>query len=219
MDAMPIPPPAPINDAMAALLARSRQVMNKLEDTAPAPKGRGQVAESYNNNYTDPIYNESDEREPVYEQFQTQQQPKYNQEYQQYEQPAQVLGPIDYDAEIVKNSKLPQNIKDLMIAHPIKQITSMAPQFTAEQISRITGQPIRENKPAQQQPQQRINENIQRPSNNSDMITLSKGDLKEMINEGIATFFKQVYDKTLTEETIKKTINVLIKEGKINVKK
>ena len=216
MDAMPILPPAPINDAMAALLARSRQVMSKLEDTAPTPKGRGQVAESYSNNYADPIYNESDEREPVYEQYQTQ-QPRYNQELQQYEQPTQVLGPIDYDAEIVRNSRLPQNIKDLMIAHPIKQITSMAPQFTAEQISKITGQPIRENKPQPQQ--QRVNENIQRPSNNPDMITLSKADLKEMINEGIATFFKQVYDKTLTEETIKKTINVLIKEGKINVKK
>lgn len=218
MDAMPILPPAPINDAMAALLARSRQVMSKLEDTAPVAKGRGQVAESYNNNYADPIYSESDEREPVYEQYQTQQQPRYNQEHQQYEQPTQVLGPIDYDAEIVRNSKLPQNIKDLMIAHPIKQITSMAPQFTAEQISKITGQPIRENRP-QQQPQQRINETAPRISNNPDMITLSKSDLKEMINEGIATFFKQVYDKTLTEETIKKTINVLIKEGKINVKK
>jgi hypothetical protein len=218
MDAMPILPPAPINDAMAALLARSRQVMTKLEDTAPTPKGRGQVSESYNNNYADPIYSESDEREPVYEQFQTQQQPRYNQEYQQYEQAAQVLGPIDYDAEIVRNSKLPQNIKDLMIAHPIKQ-ASMAPQFTAEQISRITGKPIQENRPQQQQPQQRINENMPRLSNNPDMITLSKSDLKEMINEGIATFFKQVYDKTLTEETIKKTINVLIKEGKINVKK
>lgn len=214
MDAMPILPPAPINDAMAALLARSRQVMTKLEDTAPIPKGRGQVAESYNNNYADPIYSESDEREPVYEQ---QQQPRYNQQYQQYEQPTEVLGPIDYDAQMVQNSRLPQNIKDLMIAHPIKQITSMSPQFTAEQISKITGQPIRENKPQPQQ--QRVNENIQRPSNNPDMITLSKADLKEMINEGIATFFKQVYDKTLTEETIKKTINVLIKEGKINVKK
>ena len=32
-------------------------------------------------------------------------------------------------------------------------------------------------------------------------------------------FFKQVYDKTLTEETIKKTINLLIKEGKITTKK
>jgi hypothetical protein len=211
MDAMPILPPAPINDAMAALLARSRQVMSKLEVTTPT--GRGQVAESYNHNYTDPTYSESDEREPVYEQFQTQQQPRYNQEHQQ---PTEVLGPIDYDAQMVQNSRLPQNIKDLMIAHPIKQITSMSPQFTAEQISKITGQPIRENKPQQQQ---RVNENIQRPSNNPDMITLSKSDLKEMINEGIATFFKQVYDKTLTEETIKKTINVLIKEGKINVKK
>jgi hypothetical protein len=51
------------------------------------------------------------------------------------------------------------------------------------------------------------------------MITISRSELKDMINEGISTFFKQVYDKTLTEETIKKTINVLIKEGKINVKK
>ena len=63
-----------------------------------------------------------------------------------------------------------------------------------------------------------ISENIQSPTN-SDMITISKADLKEMINEGISTFFKQVYDKTLTEETIKKTINLLIKEGKIGVKK
>jgi hypothetical protein len=36
-----------------------------------------------------------------------------------------------------------------------------------------------------------------------------------MIDESINRFFKQIYDKTVTEETIKKTINTLIKEGKI----
>lgn len=209
---MPITGPAPLNDAMAALLARSRQVMTKLDDSAP--KSRGQVTESYNDNYSAPIYSENDEREPVYQQYQPQ-QTRYTNE--QYEQPTEVLGPIDYDADMVRNSKLPQNIKELMIAHPIKQVSSITPQFTAEQISKITGKPIQEVQRTMQ-PQQRINENIQRPSN-PDMITLSKSELKEMINEGIATFFKQVYDKTLTEETIKKTINVLIKEGKINVKK
>ena len=87
-------------------------------------------------------------------------------------------------------------------------------KFTAEDISRITGAPIK--KPTQDRPI--VNENIQRPQG-SEMITISKTELKEMINEGINTFFKQVYDKTLTEETIKKTINLLIKEGKITTKK
>jgi hypothetical protein len=55
--------------------------------------------------------------------------------------------------------------------------------------------------------------------NNSDLITLSRTELQEMINESINNFFKQTYDKTLTEQTIKKTINMLIKEGKLAVKK
>ena len=207
MDGMPQPVDL---GALSGLLARSRQVMNKLEDTAPIKSRGGQVAESYDNSYSNVGYDESDEREPLYEQIQQ------HQGQGQTQQPA-VLGPIDYNEDIVRNSKLPQNIKDLMIAHPIKQLTSPPSRFTAEEISKITGAPIRQPQP--QQPQ-RISENIQQPQRQgSDMITISKADLKEMINEGISTFFKQVYDKTLTEETIKKTINLLIKEGKIGVKK
>jgi hypothetical protein len=63
-------------------------------------------------------------------------------------------------------------------------------------------------------PRQAINENV-----NSDMITISTVDLQNMIDESINRFFKQVYDKTVTEETIKKTINTLIKEGKIQTKR
>lgn len=205
MDGMPQPVDL---GALSGLLARSRQVMNKLEDTAPIKSRGGQVSESYDNSYSNAGYDESDEREPLYEQIQ--------QHQGQSQQPA-VLGPIDYNEDIVRNSRLPQNIKDLMIAHPIKQLTSPPSRFTAEEISKITGAPIRQ---PQQQQVQRMNENIQQPQRQgSDMITISKADLKEMINEGISTFFKQVYDKTLTEETIKKTINLLIKEGKIGVKK
>jgi hypothetical protein len=108
-----------------------------------------------------------------------------------------------------------------MLKNRIARPQSFGTGVSAEEISRITGAPIR--KPAQQQQQQqqqRLNENqAPRQIQNSDMITCSKAELKEMINEGISTFFKQVYDKTLTEETIKKTINLLIKEGKIGVKK
>lgn len=207
MDQMPQPVDL---GALTGLLARSREVMNKLDDSKPMKGKGGRVNESYDNSYTEENYNETDEREPVYEQHK-----QHNGEI-----PHEVLGPIDYDENIVRNSRLPENIKQLMISHPIKQTTmqSGAPQFTAEQIARIKGQPLMESKPQSQGFKQVVNEN-HKGIYNSDMITVSKSQLKEMINEGISTFFKQVYDKTLTEETIKKTINVLIKEGKIGVKK
>lgn len=200
--------PQPINPALANILARSKKVMNQVEHTKPTSRG-GNVSESYDNNYSETHYNEKDEREPIYEQLSTNNQGG-----------SEVLGPIDYNADIVRNSKLPQNIKDLMIAHPIKQVSlsnSTTPMFTNEQINMIKGNMGVGDIPKQHQPQQ-LNE-TRRPVNSSDMITVSKSELKEMINEGISTFFKQVYDKTLTEETIKKTINLLIKEGKIGVKK
>lgn len=200
--------PQPINPALANILARSKKVMNQVEQTKPTSRG-GNVSESYENNYSETHYNEKDEREPIYEQFSSNNQGI-----------PEVLGPIDYNEDIVRNSKLPQNIKDLMIAHPIKQVSlsNTTPMFTNEQIAMIKGNMGVGDIPQKKQQVQQLNEN-NRPINSSDMITLSKSELKEMINEGISTFFKQVYDKTLTEETIKKTINLLIKEGKIGVKK
>ena len=42
---------------------------------------------------------------------------------------------------------------------------------------------------------------------------------KSMIKEAVAEYFKESYERQITEQAIKKTINVLIKEGKINTKK
>lgn len=197
--------PQPVNlAALSGILAKSRQVMAKVETDKPVKQTKGSVmTEGYDSGYGD-VYDERDEREPVYENY-------------QYQQPQQSFDPTnvqDYTEEQVINSNLPPAVKEAMIKNRIPRLTAPPSKFTAEDIAKITGAPIR--KPAA--PQQMINENLQRPMG-SDMITISKSELKEMINEGISTFFKQVYDKTLTEETIKKTINLLIKEGKINVKK
>lgn len=192
--------PAPVNlAALSGILAKSRQVMAKVETEKPVKQSKGSVmTESY-----DSGYDERDEREPVYE---------------SYEAPQGTFDPTnvqDYTEEQVMNSNLPANIKEAMLKNRIPRLSAPPSKFTAEDISRITGAPIK--KPTQPRPM--VNENIQRPQQNSEMITISKTELKEMINEGINTFFKQVYNKTLTEETIKKTINLLIKEGKIATKK
>lgn len=192
--------PTPVNlSALSGILAKSRQVMAKIDGDKPIKQSsENRMTESYDNGY-----DESDEREPVYENYEAQ-QGSFD--------PTNVQ---DYTEEQVMNSNLPANIKEAMLKNRIPRLSAPPSKFTAEDISRITGAPIK--KPMA--PKQMVSENIQRPQNSSDMITVSKTELKEMINEGISTFFKQVYDKTLTEETIKKTINLLIKEGKIVTKK
>lgn len=190
--------PAPVNlAALQGILAKSKQVMNKVEGDIPVKQSRGRIEESYQSEESY-IYDERDEREPIYE------------NYTPVSDPTQVT---DYTEEQVRASNLPPAVKEAMLKNRIPRINGMASGVSAEDISRITGAPVRQARPT-------INENQQRrPQQGSDMITVSKTELKEMINEGISTFFKQVYDKTLTEETIKKTINLLIKEGKIGVKK
>jgi hypothetical protein len=201
---IPIPPSVNLSP-LEALLAKSKQIMNVVESTMPVKQVSNSKVieddevESYptrsNNrprieeNYG---YDERDEREMTYENYSS----------------TPSSEPRMYTAEQVMASKLPQNIKDAMIKMPIPQFQVPPSKVSAEAISKMTGAPIR---------RQEMNESVRQ--SNSDMITISRTELKDMINEGISTFFKQIYDKTLTEETIKKTINLLIKEGKINVKK
>ena len=61
--------PAPVNlTALKGILANAKKVMNKIEDINP--KGKQSVRENYDDGYSNQsMYNESDEREPVYENF------------------------------------------------------------------------------------------------------------------------------------------------------
>lgn len=192
--------PAPVNlSALSAILAKSKQVMNVVESKNPI---KTTSTPDYSESYSPEIYSETDEREPIYENYQPTQS-TYT--------PTEIT---DYTDEQVMNSNLPPMVKEAMIKNKIPRLTSPPSRFTAEEISKITGAPLKQ--PKQEQPKQMIRESAR---NNSDLITLSRTELQEMINESINNFFKQTYDKTLTEQTIKKTINMLIKEGKLAVKK
>ncbi len=200
---MDTPPPVNLN-ALKNILANAKAVMNKVEANNPIVNAnvntRAAMAESYNQNYNQPIYNEMDEREP---------------EYTSYVPSAQPTQPRGYTTEQVMASNLPPAIKEAMIKNPIPQL-SMADANSTFSLEDVMGQPQQKQAPAQQR--KPLNEN--RVQKDSDMVTISRGELKELINETLINFLKNNYEKNLTETTIKRTINLLIKEGKLgNAKK
>lgn len=197
--------PRPVDvSALSGILGKARQVMNVVESREPEKKASKSKdfdpRESYNQSMFDdsPVYNEADEREPMYENY----QPTSN----------GVIPNHNYTAEQVISSNLPPAVKEAMLNKPIPRLSGPPSKVSAEAIAKLTGATIR--KPNESRQKQMLSENA-----NSDMITISRADLQNMIDESINRFFKQVYDKTVTEETIKKTINTLIKEGKIQTKR
>jgi hypothetical protein len=189
--------PKPVNlNALKNILAKSKAVMNAVEEKNPTkPSSSRNVNESYNQpTYNQPVYDESDEKElnygtPDLSAYQSSQ-------------------PKMYTTEQVMASNLPPAIKEAMIKNPIPQLQMPPSSFSLEDLGDLVEQP---KKPVQ------LNE--RKIQQNSDMITISRTELKELINESLLSFFKNTYEKTLTEAAIKKTINTLINEGKINVKK
>lgn len=120
----------------------------------------------------------------------------------------------DYTEEQVRNSNLPDVVKEAMIKNKIPKVSLASASFSLEDVSELIEKPM--GLPKTPQTRKVVNETVM--PHNSDMITISKTELKSMINESLAQFFKQSYDKALTEDAIKKTIQLLIKEGKITVK-
>jgi hypothetical protein len=188
--------PAPVNlNALKGILANAKKVMNKVEENSTPKGGKQPIRETYDDAYSNqPMYNEMDEREPVYEQY-TQQTPS-------------AMQPMNYTAEQVMNSNLPANIKEAMLKNPIPQLQGPPSKFSLEDLGDLV------EKPKSRQP---IRENASQ--HNSQGMMVDPNMLKAMIKEAVAEYFKESYEKQITEQAIKKTINVLIKEGKINTKK
>ena len=133
-----------------------------------------------------------------------------------------VMSPTQFSNEHIMASKLPQAVKEAMINKRIPLADEFSQSLVKEDYSELEDIKMIPNKRApilKQTPKQVVNENLIPPRNNSDMITISKSELKSMINEAIVTFLAQSYNKTLSEEVIKKTMNILIKEGKLNLRK
>lgn len=128
--------------------------------------------------------------------------------------PLQPRAAAGYTREQVLASKFPDNIKEAMIKSiPVSESTQA---YTLDDIENDDVKMV----PNKRKPlvKQSVNE-VRQIQSNSDLITLSRSELKEMINESLVKFLTESYNKTLTEAVIKKTIQTLINEGKLNVKK
>lgn len=198
-----MPAPVPLG-ALEGLLARSKQVMQQVEAKNPiVQKGSDSgLAESYTPQQTTKSYgyDESDEKDMS---------------YGDYKAPERdVTQIVDYTEEQVMASNLPPAIKEAMLKNRIPRLSGPPSKVSPEAIARMTGI-----QPKQQQQQQQTRQPLTENATSSGLVTVSKEQLQAMIKEGIDNFFKNDYEKRITEAAIKKTITVLIKEGKLNTKK
>jgi hypothetical protein len=106
--------------------------------------------------------------------------------------------------ESIYNSKLPDAIKKAMLESPIQQPNTLTHTFNLEDVSDLIEKP------------KQVNESI---VHNNDKIAVSETALRGIIKDVLLEFLTEDYNKKLTENAIKKTINTLLKEGKIKTKR
>lgn len=129
-----------------------------------------------------------------------------------------------YTDEQVINSKLPEAVKKAMLEQRIPP-PRMPGSFSAEDLGYDENdeKPMNFTVPTPKKLEKLIENRTIAPQNtpkhSSDMITISKTELNEMVNNKLLELLATNYNKTITEDAIKKTINLLIKEGKIVTKK
>lgn len=123
--------------------------------------------------------------------------------------------------QAVMNSGMPESVKKIMLERPIPQVTPNY-TFSLDDVSDLSDEkPMPRPSVSNARPKQQvIRENY---SQSSDMITVSKTELKEMVNaivnERLLEFMTKTNNKAITEDAVKKTISLLIKEGRLTPKK
>lgn len=122
-----------------------------------------------------------------------------------------------YTEEMVKNSNLPPIIKKAMLEKPIPQLSTQH-TFTLDDVSDLSEE---KKMKYPSTPKTRVIKESNQIQ--SELITVSKEELKEMVsdlvNEKLLEFFVKNHNKRITEETVKRTITTLIKEGKVTPNK
>ena len=139
--------------------------------------------------------------------------------------------PSGQNYQNLHTTKMPANIVKAMMENPIPQQTMGSgggPTFSLEDVQSMlnngsTPQPNyqpQDYQPQDYQPKQNNQPQVQQESYNPNkerMITMTETQLDDKINEALMKFMADTFARTLTENTIKKTIGTLIKEGKIKV--
>ena len=125
---------------------------------------------------------------------------------------------VGYDEETVKNSRLPESVKKVMLERPIPQLTNPNYTFSLNDVADLA-----DDKPMGFPKTPKTNVIRESVTNNSGYVTVSKQELNEMVsnlvNEKLLEFFTKNYNKMVTEDAVKKTISMLVKEGKLTPKK
>jgi len=196
---METPTPVDVNK-LKTILGNAKKLMKVTDEKFPEKNPIKRINEDYSSG---PIYDERDERderEPVY----------HMPDMSEYDSNPQEVR--DYTVEDVINSKLPPIVKEAMLKNPIPKASISFSKFSLEGLEELVEKPI--GKPAARQPIRESQRSI-----NSDMITISKTELNEMIDNRVNAILANMFAKTITEQTIKKTVSTLINEGKLAVKK
>lgn len=195
--------PAPVDlNKLKSILGNAKKVMKAADEKFPEKKSNRRVDEGYSSSYATPAYDERDEREPVY----------HTPDMSEYSSNPQDVR--DYTEEDIMNSKLPPIVKEAMLKNPIPKPSMSFSKFSLEGLEDLVEKPV--NRPAARQP---IRESQTQHPIGSDMITISKTELNEMIDNRVNAILANMFAKTITEQTIKKTVSTLINEGKLSVKK
>lgn len=138
--------------------------------------------------------------------------------------PQQIGNPVRQPGQITEaalsKSKMPEAIKKAMMENPIQQSNPLMGQsFTLDDVSDLIEKPmpVPQARPTQRQGNVgQMNESVIQQAN--DKFTVSESALRAIIKDVLVEYLAADYSKNLTEGVIKKTINTLIKEGKIKTK-
>lgn len=133
--------------------------------------------------------------------------------------------PMGNSYKNLETSKMPQHIKDLMVSNPMPKFnmgSGNGPTFNLDDVKSLVKpqahQPQQVNQVVKEIPQQQqMNENSFVNSQGKMLVTLTEAELDKKIQDALLQFMATTFTKELKENTIKKTITTLIKEGKIKV--
>jgi hypothetical protein len=127
----------------------------------------------------------------------------------------------------METSKMPSAIKEAMMQTPIPQMTNHNHTFNLSDVQETT-QPTNkpmvtaQNYPSTPQTNQHYQQqHYQQPmgANGNGTFTVSESGLRAIMNDMLLEFMAKTFTQNLSEDVIKKTINTLIKEGKVGVRK
>jgi hypothetical protein len=221
------------DNRLMAMLQGAKNVMNKVEtgdfkrgDQGYTNQGvtSDQLVENVNPQQmqqAQPVQQQQQQRQPTQQELQAQLQAQTMQQQQPNEYaPRPAAQPIPQTYRNLHTSKMPPSILEAMVKDPqnVKIPASLGGEaFSIQDVAALVN-------PQGQQPQQpRMNEHVQQPIQSGvnqygqKTVTLTEAELDAKIKNALFEFMSTTFTKTLTEATIKKTMGMLIREGKLKV--